>query len=174
MDIGDGWKVNGGQFGTAKTSTWAVGANADAGLIAQGAITGADNLLYGINSTDIRTVGGWVATASQNYGDYLCRSGAASGFWCGNISIEDRTKDVDGKAIDHQWVVDFDAIPGDSGAPYFTTSSGVTLAWGTHSDSTDSAPPGGSAWYSPFPWIQTVLSNSGNQISLCTDQYCGL
>jgi hypothetical protein len=168
------WSVNGSKFGNGTFSTWANGANADAGLISQAAITGADNLLYGSGTSDIRTVGGWVVTASQNVGDSVCRSGAASGWLCGHVSLEDRTKDVDGKSIDHQWVVDFDAIPGDSGAPYITTSSGVTLAWGTHSDSTSANPPGGSAWYSPFPYIQSVVKASGNEISLCTEQYCGL
>jgi streptogrisin C len=168
-----GWSHHGVQFGTGKNSTWANNANADAGLISQGALT-IDNQMYGVSSADIRSVRGWMAISGQNVGDYLCRSGAASGFWCGNITLEDRVKDVELRSINHQWVVNFDAIPGDSGAPYFTTASGVTTAWGIHSDSTDANPPGGSAWYSPIPWVQSTLQASGFPITFCTDQYCGL
>jgi hypothetical protein len=86
----------------------------------------------------------------------------------------DACVNVDGLTIEHQWVVDFDAVPGDSGAPYFTTNQGVTLAWGIHSDSTSASPPGGKAWYSPMSRVFSVLSNAGHPIVLCTDQYCGL
>lgn len=69
-----------------------------------------------------------------------------------------------------------DASPGDSGGPYFTTSNGVTLAWGIHSDSLDDIDPPspGSAWYSPMQWVFSTLLNKGYDIVLCTDQYCGL
>lgn len=168
------WTHHSVQFGTGKANTWAANSNADAGLISVGAPAGADNLMYGAGSGDIRTVGGYTTAASQNVNDYLCRSGAKSGFWCGNITLEDKVKDVDGKSIKHQWVVNFDAMPGDSGAPYFTTSLGVTQAWGIHSDSTSADPPGGSAWYSPMTYIFSTLDAKGFPITLCTNQYCGL
>ncbi len=167
------WTHGGTEFGSGTYNTWTTGSDADAGLISQANPT-VDNQLFGTSTSDIRTVGGYVTTASQNQNDYLCRQGATSGFWCGNIALEDKSKDVDGRTIDHQWVVNFDAIAGDSGGPYFTTSSGVTLAWGIHSDSTSANPPGGSAWYSPMQWVFSVLSAANHPISLCTSQYCGL
>ncbi len=168
------WRHSGTDIGTGRTETYGNLSNADAGLIAMSAPSGPDNLLFGVSENDIRTVGGYVTTSSQNVGDYLCRSGRTTGFWCGNLTLEDRVKDVDGTAIEHQWVDNFDASPGDSGAPYFTTSGGVTLAWGIHSDSTSANPPGGSAWYSPMGWVFSKLSSYGEPITLCTDSTCGL
>ena len=101
-------------------------------------------------------------------------AGRQSGSWCGNITLESQSKDVNGRTIDKQWVVSFDASPGDSGGPYFTTSNGVTTAWGIHSNSTAADPPGGSAWYSPMQQVFSVLLAKGYDIVLCTDQYCGL
>jgi V8-like Glu-specific endopeptidase len=170
--LNGGWSHHGSQFGTGKTETWGHLSDADAGLISLSSLTGDDNLLYASSNTDIRHIVGWQQTALQNTGDYLCRSGKTSGYWCGHITLEDRTKDVDGTDIEHQWVVDFDAISGDSGGPYFLAVAGNTLAWGIHSDSTSANPPGGSAWYSPMGWVFTKLNNYGVPITLCVNPTC--
>jgi len=175
-NIGGAWEHHNVLIGTARTSTWASLANADAGLISQGAISGADNLVYWFSNQDIVDVRGWVALGGQVPTRYVCRSAAYSGFWCGHIEDPvDQIKDVDGFSIRHQWVVDFDAIPGDSGAPMMVISNGVPTAFGIHSDSlTNVSPPDGHGWYSPIPWVQTTLSAANAAITFCTDQYCGL
>lgn len=117
---------------------------------------------------DIRAVNGALHHTAQNVGDDVCRSGKTSGYLCGEITQEDRIRDVDGKDIEHQWVVDFDAIKGDSGGPYFMGS----VAWGIHSDSTSANPPGGSAWYSPMSWVLSKLNSYGEPIVLCTNADC--
>ncbi len=163
--LGVGWSHHGSQFGTAQTETWGTNSNADAGLISV-SVSGDDNLFYASAETDIRNVAGWKANASQDTGDYVCRGGKATGYVCGNIVFENVTRDVDGKPIDHQWEVDFDASPGDSGAPYFIAWD----AYGIHSDSTDSGTP--RSWYSPMGWVFDKLDSYGVPITLCTSTTC--
>jgi V8-like Glu-specific endopeptidase len=172
--LGAAWMHSGTKIGNGKTETWGNLSNADAGLVAvDDPISGPDNLVYASNHTDIRSVNGWVSTLSQNVGDFICRNGKTSGWWCGHIKYEDRTRDVDGKDIDHQWVVDFDASPGDSGAPYITDAgTGASFAWGIHSDSTSADPPGGEAWYSPIGWVLQKLNSYGTPIELCLNGTC--
>ena len=78
-----------------------------------------------------------------------------SSYHCGTIVLTNRTKEVDGRTIDHQWVVDFDACPGDSGAPYLLNG----VAYGIHTDSTTGCEPSkNQAWYSPIGWVLDVLA----------------
>ncbi len=163
--LGVGWSHHGSQFGTAQTETWGELSNADTGLISV-SVSGDDNLFYASSQNDLRPVTGWEATATQNTGDYVCRGGKTTGYVCGNIVAENVARDVDGKTIEHQWEVDYDALPGDSGAPYFLANG----AWGIHSDSTDSGPP--RSWYSPMGWVFSKLSSYGVPITLCTTPSC--
>ena len=166
------WRHDGGDMGWAEFSWWNDGADADVALIApsSGAISGARNLLYRSSSSDIASVDGWQATAAQVQGAIVCRSAAVSGYHCGTIELTNRTKDVDGHSIDHQWVVDFDACPGDSGGPYMAGD----IAYGIHSDSTVGCEPGqNEAWYSPMGWVLSVLSARGHPVQLCTSSSCG-
>ncbi len=168
------WMHHGVAFGTGRLSTWAALANADAGLVSQSEPSGADNLMFASHEGDIRTVAGYVSADEQNVGDYVCRQGEESGYWCGYIINEDKVKHVDGLDIEHQWVVDFDASPGDSGGPYFLTWAANTYAFGIHSDSTALDPPGDKGWYSPISRVLSVLNNAGYPVVLCTDSTCGL
>lgn len=163
-----GWSHSGTQFGTGRTETYGYLSNADAGLISVGAIDGADNLFMASGTGDLRGVEGHLNSSSQNVGDGLCRSGKTSGYLCGEITLEDRIRDVQGTSIEHQWVVDFDAIPGDSGGPYYL----LRVAYGIHSSSTPANPPGGSAWYSPMDWVFSKLDSYGEPIVLCKNSTC--
>ena len=128
------WRSHGIDLGWSEFATWTDGADADAGIINPypEVLSGDRNLAYAAASNDIRSIHGWKATAEQVQGSLICRAAAVSDYVCGTIELTNRTKDVDGRTIDHQWVVDFDACPGDSGAPYLVGDIG----WGIHSDST--------------------------------------
>lgn len=166
--LGLGWSHHGSQFGTAQTETWGVGSNADAGLMSLSTLPGPNNLVLASSGSDVRAITSWRPNSQQNFGDSACRSAAKSGWICGFIVAEDLSLDVDGKTIDHQWEVNFDAIPGDSGASMI---SGYT-ALGIHSDSTAASPPGGLGWYSPIEWVLTKLDGYGTPIVLCTSSGC--
>jgi hypothetical protein len=166
------WRHDGVDYGWSEISTWTSGSDADAGIInpTSAAISGARNLAYAASSSDIQSITGFKATAEQIQGSLLCRAGAISNYVCGTVELTNRTKDVDGRTIDHQWVVDFDACPGDSGAPYLVGGT----AWGIHTDSTTGCEPGkNQAWYSPIGWVLDVLAAAGHPVSLCTEASCG-
>jgi hypothetical protein len=165
------WTNNGIQLGWSEFSTWATGAKADVGLINPSTypISGDRNLLYRGSNSDIVGLQGWKATEEQIQGSLVCRAAAVSGYVCGTIVLTNKTKNVDGRSIDHQWVVDYDACPGDSGAPYLLGN----IAWGIHSDSSTGCNPStGQAWYSPMGWVATVLAEQGHPIEMCTDPGC--
>jgi V8-like Glu-specific endopeptidase len=166
------WSNDGSSVGWAEFSYWTDGADADVGLLSptSTAISGNRNLVYRASSSDIVPITGWRANAEQIQGGLVCRSAAVSGYHCGTIELTNRTRDVDGHTIDHQWVVDFDACPGDSGAPYFLGS----VAYGIHSDSTVGCEPSShEAWYSPIGWVLSTLSARGHPVSLCVTPGCG-
>lgn len=165
------WTHNGAQVGWSEFYAWANGADADVALIkpASGVVTGDRNLVYESSATDIVGMQTWKPTAEQVQGSLVCRSGAVSGYRCGSITLTNKTKDVDGHSIDHQWVVDFDACPGDSGAPYLVEN----VVWGIHTDSTAGCnPTTNQAWYSPMGWVFSVLSSRGHPVELCADPTC--
>jgi hypothetical protein len=166
------WSHHGIKLGSAELGYWTDGADADVGLInpVAGAISGARNLLYRASSSDIAPITSYRATSEQVQGSLVCRSAVVSGYHCGTIELTNRTKDVDGHTIDHQWVVDFDACPGDSGGPYFLGA----VAYGIHTDSTLGCDPStNQAWYSPIGWVLDVLAARGHPVSLCTTATCG-
>ena len=156
----------------AEFSYWTDGADADVAVLAPdgSAISGDRNLLYRASTSDVVHVTGMASNAQQIQGGLVCRAGATSGHRCGTIELTNRTKDVDGRTIDHQWVVDFDACPGDSGGPYFLG----TTAYGSHTDSTSGCEPStNQAWYSPIEWMLDVLETRGHPVALCTTATCG-
>lgn len=165
------WTHNGAEIGWSEYYSWGDGADADVALIKPSgtSMTGARNLLYKSSSSDIVGLESWKPTAEQIQGSLVCRAGAKSGYVCGEITLTNKTKDVDGRSIDHQWVVDFDACPGDSGAPYLTDK----VAWGIHTDSTAGCDPStNQAWYSPMGWVFSVLASKGHPVELCGDPLC--
>jgi hypothetical protein len=166
------WSHNGVNMGWAELGYWTDGADADVGIIdpASGAVSGDRNLLYRSSSSDIAPITSYRLTAEQVQGSLICRSAVVSGYHCGTIELTNRTKDVDGHTIDHQWVVDFDGCPGDSGGPYFLNN----VAYGIHTDSTLGCNPGtNEAWYSPIGWVLQVLAARGHPVTLCTTASCG-
>lgn len=165
------WSHDGSSVGWAELGYWTDGADADVGLIspATSTVSGARNLLYGSSSNNIVPVTSFRPTTEQIQGGLVCRSGAVSGYHCGTIELTNRTKDVDGHTIDHQWVVDFDACPGDSGGPYFLGG----VAYGIHTDSTVGCDPAtNQAWYSPMGWVLDVLQARGHPVALCVTSTC--
>jgi V8-like Glu-specific endopeptidase len=171
--LGNGWSHHGVQLGTAEMSLWANGGNYDVGLITQPSIPGDDNLIYWSSNTDVPHVIAIASLAGQSVGTVVCRSAVKSGYWCGKVTLIEQIKDVDGRSIHHMWVVNFDAIPGDSGAPYgVETAPDRFLAFGTHSDSTSANPPGGSAWYAPLVYSLTGLRDAGFHVTVCTLTTC--
>jgi hypothetical protein len=165
------WTHNGTVIGWSEFYSWADGADADVALINPNTnpVTGDRNLMYRSSNTDIVGMKTWKPTAEQVQGSLVCRSAAISGYVCGTIALINKTKDVDGHSIDHQWVVDFDACPGDSGAPYLLDK----VVWGIHSDSTSGCNPStNQAWYSPMGWVFSVLASRGHPVELCGDPTC--
>ena len=166
--LGKQWSHSGTVIGTAKTETWGSGSDADAGLISVSISGYPKNRFYTSSEFDLRSVSGFATNASQDVGDTVCRSGHPGGYWCGEITVEDEDFDVDGKTIEHQWEINVDAEPGDSGGPLFLNFT----AFGIYSDSTSANPPGGRAWYSPMQWVFTKLNSYGEPIELCTNADC--
>jgi hypothetical protein len=165
------WTHHGAGLGWSEFETWADGADADVGLLNPSSypVSGSRNLLYRASSSDVVGIRSWKPTDEQVQGSLVCRAGAVSGYVCGEIALTNKTKDVDGKSIDHQWVVDFDACPGDSGAPYLSGD----VAWGIHTDSTSGCNPNtNQAWYSPMGWVFDTLAQQGHPVELCTDPTC--
>jgi hypothetical protein len=161
--VGASWYQHGVRIGAADMERWYNGTTADIGSIATGE-PGDKNTFYASSATDIRHVSGFEPVNSQLIGDTVCRGGAKTGYLCGSIHLRDVTRDVDGKSVQHSWEVDFDASPGDSGAPYFLGNT----AYGIHTDSTtDSEPQPRYAWYSPIGWILSEAS-----VSLCISTSC--
>ncbi|HEY8239408.1 MAG TPA: kelch repeat-containing protein, partial [Candidatus Limnocylindrales bacterium] len=165
------WTHSGSGLGWSEFHTWGNGADADVGLVNPSSypVGGPRNLLYRSSHTDVVAITSWKPTAEQIQGSLVCRSGAVSGYVCGEITLTNKTKSVDGGSIDHQWVVDFDACPGDSGAPYLVGD----VAWGIHSDSTSGCNPDtNEAWYSPMGWVFDTLAQAGHPVELCTNSSC--
>lgn len=163
--IGATWKHNGTAFGTATAETWATNADGDVGIITLVNNSYDDNLVYAFNNLDIRHFTSYALLGEVAPGDFFCRSGATTGYVCGRVVQLDQTLDVEGRLIDHQNRVDYDASPGDSGAPYMWLSK----LYGIHSDSTDDDAPGTHyAWYTPYVWASIVVSN----VDVCLNAVC--
>lgn len=170
--ITDSWSHNGTLLGHGAESLW--GGDYDAGLITQGAVSGDDNLVFWSSAADVPHVVAIASVSAMPVGSPVCRSAYASGYWCGKITLIEQTKDVDNVTVNHMWVEDFDAIPGDSGGPVgLETAPGRLLAFGTHSDSlTNSSPPGGSGWFAPLYYSLIGLNNDGFHVVVCTLAVC--
>jgi hypothetical protein len=123
------------------------------------------NLFLAIDNSDIREVYEIRPTSQQQLEQYICRSALISGYWCGYIIDRDVLNvNVDGSIVDHLFEVDFDAIPGDSGGPYFL----LGIAFGIHNDSLDNvSPPAGKSWYTTAERVQNV-----GGIDICIDADC--
>jgi hypothetical protein len=156
------WYHNGVLVGYSQQSTYAVGADGDVGIISLTNDGFADNLVFASATYDIRSFTSYALLGEIGVNDFMCRSGATTGWLCGRIKYLDRTKDVDNKLIDHQNVLDFDASKGDSGAPYMISSEFD----GIHSDSTDSAPF--ESWYTPYVWASQLIPS----VSICLHSTC--
>jgi hypothetical protein len=164
--VGREWKHNGVGFGTATVETWATGADGDVGAIRVAIpASQAMNLFYASSTADIRAFTSFAVLSEVHVNDFFCRSGATTGYLCGRVVDVDGTLQVEGRMIDHQTMVDFDASPGDSGAPYWFANR----LYGIHSDSTDDGAGGTHyAWYTPYVWASIVVSN----VDICLDSNC--
>jgi hypothetical protein len=163
--IGVTWSHNGVGFGSSTVSTYTSGSSGDVGVITVANDSFDDNLVYGSANTDIRHFTSYALLGDIAVNDFMCRSGARTGYLCGRVYALDKAKDVDGRTIDHQNVVDFDASPGDSGAPYMINSEFD----GIHSDSTlDTAPLPHYAWYTPYVWASYVVPS----VDICLVSVC--
>lgn len=146
------------KIGDARKQTWYNGADADVGLIQLTSIPADKNRFYATTGRNLVT---YSLSGAQQEGDLVCRTGRTSGYDCGYIigTNESRPSEIVGigtRTIDHQWVVDFDSVGGDSGGPYYETSTGK----GIHTHSTepgDAGHPRG--WYSPLDWARVEYNN---------------
>jgi hypothetical protein len=171
VQLSNDWSHAGTTLGHGLVSLW--GPTYDAGLITQGSISGDDNLVFWSSASDIPHVVAIASLSGMPVGTPACRSAFVSGYYCGKVTAIEATKDVDGRTVSHMWVENFDAIPGDSGAPVgLETASGRLLAYGTHSDSTSANPPGGSGWFEPIYYSANGLNNAGFHYILCTLTTC--
>src|SRR6185503_7314458 len=128
------WTHDGTGFAYSEAYVWSDGADADVGVlnVNAGSVGDERSIVFESSTTDLVPMTGWKPTVEQIQGSLVCRAGATSGSVCGTVVQTNATKGVDGRSIDHQWVVDFDACPGDSGGPYTVGD----VAWGLHTDST--------------------------------------
>lgn len=175
VQLSDSWSHAGTTLGHGLYAIWGSSNsdNYDAGLITQGSISGDDNLVYWSSTSDIPHVVAIASLSGMPVGTTACRSAFKSGYYCGQVTAIEATKDVDGRQISHMWVMNQDAIPGDSGAPVgLETGTGRLLAYGTHSDSTSANPPGGSGWFEPLVYSAQGLNNAGYHYILCTLATC--
>ena len=171
VQLGNDWSHAGTTLGHGLISLW--GPTYDAGLITQGSISGDDNLVFWSSASDIPHVVAIASLSGMPVGTPACRSAFMSGYYCGQVTAIEQIKNVDNVSVSHMWVEDFDAIPGDSGAPVgLETASGRLLAYGTHSDSTSANPPGGSGWFEPIVYSAVGLNNAGKHYILCTLATC--
>jgi hypothetical protein len=98
--------------------------------------------------------------ALQQVGSLICRSGAKSGWICGQIDVLHASKsNLDGHNVTDLRRTDFDASPGDSGG---TMNNGHQFL-GIHNDSKDGVDPPdpGNSWYS-----------TGDQIWIAGNRVC--
>jgi len=163
--IGGTWKHNGVAFGTATVETWENGADGDVGVITLANTGAAANLFYASANWDIRHFTSWATLTEVDVNDFFCRSGVNSGYLCGRVTDLDKTLQVENRLIDHQNKVDYDAVQGDSGGPYWFGSK----LYGIHSDSWESPDPlPKRAWYTPYVWASIVVSN----VHICLTTSC--
>ncbi len=168
FNVSDTWRHSSTVVGSEVESSWANGADGDAGLLTVSLAQPRNQFYAGSSTSTVRSVTGIRALSGQVQGADVCRHGMRSGYDCGFIWEIDQTLDVDDRLIDHQWVVaDFvDGLPGDSGGPYFYG----TVAWGIHSDSNDVAPY--RSWYTPMTWALLVLQGDLSDVGLCVTASC--
>jgi len=176
VSVSDSWKHVSTTLGHGVTALW--GPTYDTGLITRGSTSGDQNLVYWSSASDIPHVVAIASLSGMPVGTAACRSGARSGYFCGKVTAIEATKDVDGVTVQHMWVEDFDASPGDSGAPVgLETAAGRLLAYGTHSDSTSLDPTnprtaGESGWFMPIVYSAQAYAGGANRFIVCTLASC--
>jgi Trypsin len=173
--IGDNWMhtVSGApDEGVSEivNDTWYNGADADVGLSDYFSVPSDLNAFVAWNTGAVNQL---TSLASSQPQDGIVTAFAyASGRRVGTITVPNvtRSSDVPGiatKSIDHQWEVNFDSIPGDSGGPYFSGSQG----YGIHVDSLDPADHRG--WYSTLWWARgEYMSRHGVTFDYCLTNSC--
>ena len=172
--LGDDWyhPVTGPDLliGEAERQTWYEGADADVGLIDLGVVPADRNNFY-VNGS-IRSLTDIVLDSWQQIGDVVCRQGITSEYTCGYIVDTDETRPstIDGvgtRNIDHQWVVAFDSLGGDSGGPIFFGNDG----YGIHIHSGTPAEQRG--WYSTVMWMQNeYMARWSVDFNFCVTDAC--
>lgn len=165
--------------GKAKRNTWFEGANADVGLVDLNPPPADNNNIYVGGSVPVRNVVLIMTNASTIKGSFLCRMGFNSGRDCGVIVDRDETMPSpawDGgpvRNIDHQVLVNFDSVGGDSGGPYFSDTTGAA-GYGLHTHSLDPGDPGYPlGWFSTLEWAKsTYESRTGIVYVYCVTDAC--
>jgi hypothetical protein len=162
----DDWLHNGAKIGDALLETWAVGADADVGLVT---VLTSGSMWPATKNEVLAGPGTWVgkinavrSNTQQHEGDALCRVGITSGRTCGTLTLYDETNDscnpagTDCRAIDHTNETSFDSLGGDSGGSVFQYSPtpGYVIGYGTHVHS--GTPAQSTSWYSPIGWGYTA------------------
>jgi len=153
------WKHDGAVFGNAVGKKWPVGGIVAVGIISIDEWTSgqSQNRLHFRSPLAGSTAQVYpiVATKSNNAqvkGLAICRSGARRKLRCGKIERRHEALVSVGRQMTDMWVVDFDGDGGDSGGPYFTSTSefgDAATAFGIHSGSDEGwNPNGGEGWYS--------------------------
>jgi hypothetical protein len=174
--VSDSWKHGSTTLGSGVDALW--GPTYDTGLITRGATAGDQNLVFWSSASDIPHVVAIASLSGMPVGTPACRSGATSGYFCGQVTLIEATKDVDNTTVQHMWVEDFDASPGDSGAPVgLETAPDRLLAYGTHSDSTSLNPtnprsPGEAGWFMPIVYSAQAMLDRGHHFIVCTLPTC--
>jgi hypothetical protein len=170
--VGNPWEHSGRTIGDSLGKTWSPGSPddpADVGwLDVTYTQTSPKNRLHvaDVSGEDLmRTITARQNNSEQNVQDYVCRAGWVSEYACGRIADTCvNNVDVDGSIVDCLWEVDFDAIPGDSGAPYFVGND----ALGIHNDSsTADYPADGYSYYTTINRIKTYAD-----IEICLTAGC--
>lgn len=164
--------------GTSRSETWAIGADADAGIIdlTSGAVPTPKNPFHAGGGL-IRTLASVGSHAAQGVGLFVCRSGLGTGGQtCGNVVYKNVTRPscvgTDCRNIDYQFEVDFDSTGGDSGGPIYANNTGYGIH--VHSDKDTAANPHG--WYSSLEFARSeyYTYSGGVNYNFCVLSDCSV
>ncbi len=162
-------------IGFAEGNTWFNGANADVGVINLYTVPADRNDVYEGTGFGIQSITHITTESELSQDFFLCRMGEHSGKTCGQIDLLNETmpSPIEGlasKMIDHQVVVDFDSLSGDSGGPYYSATNG-SWAVGIHTHSGTTSEQVG--WFSSLGWAQRAYENTtGDTYVYCVTDTC--
>ena len=152
------WTHHGVVIGHGAFEQYYNGTNADIGAI-NATESGAKNQVYANSPTDIRSITGHLLISQQPVGATICRSGASSGYRCGQVAQTNVDTWVGPYLVHHMWVTDYPSSGGDSGG---------SMINGFNAAGIFSALTSTNSYYSTIDWIVTE-----HNVRPCYSASCG-